>query len=155
MNYREELLAIITIIMLALLLPFITSCSTTPTTRPAGCENSIIYKVTGDQPSLASAISTIVITEALIAKPEAAPYVRGAIENLLGLLEDDQVTYIEFATAATQNIKWVNQYFGQRLAVYTPLLSAFDKQIPISQCDTDLIRKDLTALLTTLPEKSS
>lgn len=76
----------------------------------------------------------------------------GAIRGLLTALADDQVTYVELAQVAAQNVKWVNSYFGNRLLVYSELLCLFDQPIPIDKCDRELIQIHLNKQILYLGE---
>lgn len=135
------------IIAVALCL-FLQACSTmgiltSATQRPPGCEQSIIYDHL-PAPKLSGAVILIAVSELARSQPKAQPYILGAIDAVLKLLEDDQLTYVELASAAMQQVSWVNEYFGNRLLVYSEILSAFDQPVPLYACDRDLIRAHLT-----------
>ena len=116
---------------------------TSATQRTAGCEQSIIYDHL-PAPKLSGAVILIAVSELARSQPKAQPYILGAIDTILKLLEDDQLTYVELASAAVQQVAWVNEYFGNRLLIYSEILSAFDQPIPLYPCDRDLIRAHLT-----------
>ena len=111
--------------------------------RPAGCEQSIIYDHL-PAPQLSGAVILIAVSELARSQPKVQPYILGAIDAVLKLLEDDQLTYVELASATVQQVAWVNQYFGNRFLAYSEILSAFDRPIPLYACDRDLIRAHLT-----------
>lgn len=138
-------LIMILALTLCLILP---ACSTvglltSATQRPAGCEQSIIYDHL-PAPRLSGAVILIAVSELARSQPKAQPYLLGAIDAVLKLLDDDQLTYVELASAAVQQVSWVNEYFGNRLLIYSEILSAFDRPIPLYPCDRDLIRAHLT-----------
>lgn len=113
------------------------------TQRPAGCEQSIIYDHL-PAPKLSGAVILIAVSELAHSQPKAQPYLLGAIDAILKLLEDDQLTYVELASAAVQQVAWVNEYFGNRLLIYSEILSAFDQPVQLSACDRELIKSHLT-----------
>lgn len=110
--------------------------------RPAGCEQSLIYDHL-PAPKLSGAVILIAVSELARSQPKAQPYILGAIDAILKILEDDQLTYVELASAAMQQVAWVNEYFGNRLLIYSEILSAFDQPVQLSACDRDLIKAHL------------
>lgn len=120
-----------------------TGMLTSATQRPAGCEQSLIYDHL-PAPKLSGTVILIAVSELARSQPKAQPYLLGAIDAILKLLEDDQLTYVELASASVQQVAWVNEYFGNRLLVYSEILSAFDQPIPLYPCDRDLIQAHLT-----------
>lgn len=134
--------------LLVLLCMVMQGCASAPMnalvsdTRPAGCEQSLIYDHV-PAPRLAGGVLIIAVSELVRARPEARPYLVGAFDRLLSALGDNELTYIELATIAAEQISWVNQYFGDRLLIYSDLLGVFDRPIPLYPCDRDLIRKHL------------
>lgn len=130
-------------IALLLIVMALQACGTIPMeTRPTGCEQSIIYDHL-PAPKIAGGVILIAVSELARSQPKAQPYILGAIDAVLQLLEDDRLTYVELASAAVQQVSWVNEYFGNRLLVYSEILSAFDRPIPLYPCDRDLIRAHL------------
>ena len=134
--------------LLMMLCFLLQACASTPMNalvsdaRPAGCEQSLIYDHV-PAPKIASGVLIIAVSELVRARPEARPYLVGAFDRLLSALEDNELTYVELATIAADQISWVNQYFGDRLLIYSALLGVFDRPIPLYPCDRDLIRKHL------------
>jgi len=112
------------------------------TERPAGCEQSIIYDRL-PAPKVSGAVLLIAVNEAAHAKPEVVMYILGSIDSILEVLQDDQVTYVELAMQAAQQISWINTYFGNRVLVYSELIAAFDRPVPLYPCDRMLIRNHL------------
>lgn len=140
---RPFLLVILLIVSMMLC-----SCASTgqTTSPPPGCESSLIYaKVPA--PKLLGAGALIATSELSNRYPEAKKYMFGAIRNLLAAMKDEQITYVELAQAAVQNVTWVNKYFGNRLMVYSEVLSVFDQPIPIDPCDRELIEAHLNKQL--------
>ena len=109
---------------------------------PVGCENSVIYKNL-PSPKLVSVVNIIVVNEGVIAFPKAKPFIKTGVDSLLKALEDDSLTYVDFLTMVSDNVKWVNKYFGNRLVTYTELLSIFDSPLPIDVCDRNMIKAHL------------
>lgn len=125
----------------------LTSCShfqnlASQNQTPVGCENSVIYKNIPN-PKLIGVVNIIVVNEGVIAYPKAKPFIKTGVESLLKALEDDSLTYVDFLTMVSDNVKWVNKYFGNRLVTYTEILSIFDSPLPIDSCDRDLIKAHL------------
>lgn len=135
-------------IILTVLSMMLCSCASTgqATTPPPGCESSLIYaKIPA--PKLAGAGALIATSELSNRYPEAKKYMLGAFMRVLHALGDDRITYLELAQLALQNVKWVNENFGNRLMVYSEILSVFDQPIPIDHCDRELIEAHLNKQL--------
>lgn len=119
----------------------------TPGTFPKGCENSVIYQ-TVPQADLVGVFGVVAIAEGLALKPEARPLMCSMTKSMMDVLDKQQITYLDFATILTDNVKWLNTYFGARILIYKQLFIAFDQPVNIDKCDLDYLKRNLNLLRT-------
>jgi hypothetical protein len=124
----------------------VAGCATTPTI-PAGCGKSVIYKSVPNA-DLIGTLGVVAIAEGMAVKPEAKVFICGMSTSMMTALTDEKLTYLDFATILTDNVKWLNTYFGQRILIYKALFIEFDKPIAISPCDHDYLMRNLNLLRT-------
>lgn len=105
-DFIEHIALLAILICLVIFLP---SCKTTQqaVSPPAGCEESILYKNL-QAARVADAALVIGISVAATNHPETKPYLEKAVDRLSEMLDDNQVTYVEFLEAAVANMKWLN-----------------------------------------------
>ncbi|GEM_PF-5549392 len=140
-DFNEHIALLAILVCLVISLP---SCKTTQqaVSPPAGCEESILYKNL-QAARVVDAALVIGISVAATNHPETKPYLEKAVDALSEMLDDNQVTYVEFLEAAVTNVKWLNSYCGTALLAVSPVMAEFDRPIPINACDTRLLKEHL------------
>jgi hypothetical protein len=125
------------------------SFSATPTAIPAGCEKSVIYQYV-PYPQISGAALIFAITEVAKKVPEAKPYIVGMMDDLTKALDNKELTYIGFASLVLQDVKWINENYGQEVVMLSALLAQFDRPVVLDECDLKLLKTWLATQKQTL-----
>ena len=133
----------------------LTACSFRQVEPPVGCEESVIYKELAGGREVCSII-TIAHAVALTEDAYKAQDALEVVESLERMLDvygglPTSVTYSQFIAEAIRHVRGLNQKYKALLMIITQEVEyAFQLEIPINQCDRDLIRGCLKRVKATL-----
>jgi hypothetical protein len=125
-------------------------CATAPKpAKPDDCSDSLIYKYI-PEPELTGSL-LVTGTQFMTTKfPESKKFVVLMFQELGKMLDDEKVTYSEFATLLQNNIVWINDYFQNHALVSTMVMVFANKPVKISTCDVRLLKRLVAAELKAL-----
>jgi hypothetical protein len=106
--------------------------------KPDWCGESLIYELIPN-PEAAELVITVAVFEVVKHKPEWREPVALTLDFLSVMLEEPGVTYFQFASWVAAQVKFVNQYAGSELVIVSEVLGRFDRRIPITDCDRELL----------------
>lgn len=104
-------------------------------TRPAGCEESVIYDYV-PYPIVVSIIEADAVARIAANNPTLKPYLVKFCSDMLVLLNSGvSITYLDLANLACDQIKWANGYAGLTVMVASEILAPMNQALPIGSCD--------------------
>jgi hypothetical protein len=117
--------------------------------RPEGCEDSMIYDYMAN-PTLMDTTLKLAVYTIADEMPQFKEPILKTIEVLMLVLSGDTggMDYKAFAAFAIEEVGWLQDHAGIQLLIIADALTGelFELEIPITQCDRDLILNHLDGL---------
>jgi len=131
----------------------VTGCAVPPA-PPAGCEQSVIYKVATRMhttPQMIGALFQIGSIELIKSKPTVASQLVQFLNELDVALEDDTLTYLELVVLIQVRVRNLQTQYGHEIMILlTTFMNQLSQPIPLDQCDRSMIRKHINNQLVIL-----